>query len=285
MSGKPGADVVTRHLTDVLAPNAVGTGAHPASSMLPMLTAEVSRFIDRSASPSMAAPSDRPAKFTFADFWRFTEGLDGGLTANCLFMTEDLHVGTAMGLRFRGKADREAGLAMATALGWIFKLGHPNALRVCDAADIARDYNTVLGMEALGRQGPGHLNEWRAATNCRLTADSLERTVRHKLVGILGDLRIRRTGDRYLGEFDSFPAGAQLCIVSMAWADGPGFGSPAFCRACRDADWFEAARQCRLNSTGAAAAKRQQAQAELMRNAAYVKLRAAGPAHFLTGRQ
>jgi hypothetical protein len=161
---------------------------------------------------------------------------------------------------------------MATALEWIFKLGHPNALRTCSAADIARDYDVVLGMEELGRKGPGHLREWRAATNCRLTVDGLKRAVRKKVLDNINDIRTRLTGDRYLGDFDSFPADAQLCVASMTWANGKECGSPKFRKACREADWFEAARECDVSSTEHMPPRRQKVQAEMMRNAGCVKL-------------
>jgi hypothetical protein len=71
--------------------------------------------------PAPAAPGAWPANFTFEQFWAFTEPLDGGFPADCMFMVKDLHVATGMGTTFSGKAKRASGLAMALKLEWVSK--------------------------------------------------------------------------------------------------------------------------------------------------------------------
>jgi hypothetical protein len=221
--------------------------------------------------------ADWPAKFTFDQFWNFTEPLEGGFAADCMFMVQDLQVATGMGITFTGKSSRDAGLAMAQALTWAFKLGHPAAGRLCSREDIERDYDKVLSNEDLGRQGSGYLSEWMALTNCRITKEGLKQAVRKKIIANINYVKTQRAGNKSLGDFDTFPADAQLCVASLTWANGNEFGYPMFCKACREADWFEAAKQCGFKSKVNTLPKRQKAQEEMMRNAGFVKLGVASP--------
>jgi hypothetical protein len=52
--------------------------------------------------------------------------------------------------------------------------------------------------------------------------------------------------------FDDWPADAQLGLLSMGWAMGPGFGSrfPRFSTACAAGDFATAARDCAISTTG-----------------------------------
>jgi hypothetical protein len=214
-----------------------------------------------------------PAKFTFDEFWSFTEPLEGGFAADCMFMVQDLQVATGMGITFTGKNNRDAGLRMAKALKWVNKQsGAP-----CDPSDIERDYDLVLTKEELGRRGPGFLAEWKALTNCRITRDGLKQGVRTRVIGNINYVKTLRTGNKYLGDFDTFPADAQLCVISLTWANGNAFGYPTFCKACREADWFGAAKQCGFASKENTLPRRQKAQEEMMRNAGCVKLGVAKP--------
>ena len=218
--------------------------------------------------PPAAPPvSAWPAKFTFEQFWNFTEPLEGGFAADCMFMVQDLQVATGMGITFKGKGDRNGGLAMAVALEWVFKPEHPKANQKCDPSDIARDYDVVLGMEELGRQGPGHLAEWKRVTNCRITKDGLRDGVRNRVIFNINFIKTQRKIGPPIGNFDTFPADAQLCVVSLTWAIGNEFGFPKFCAACRKADWFEAANECTLSNKEGTLPRRSREQQLMMHNA------------------
>ncbi len=209
----------------------------------------------------MGTPTaDWPAKFTFKEFWDFTEPLEGGIKADCMFLVQDLQVATAMGITFMGKKNRDAGLRMAKALKWVYKPGHPRAGLRCDPSDIERDYDVVLSNEAIGRKGPGHLPEWQAMTNCRIAKEELEKTVKAKAVGNINYVKTSRKGNQYLGDFDTFPADAQLCVISLTWANGNEFHYADFAKACREADWFAAAKQCGFKSKENTLALRQKSQ-------------------------
>jgi len=227
---------------------------------------------------AMGTPTaDWPAKFTLKEFWDFTEPLEGGIKADCMFLVQDLQVATAMGITFTGKNNRNAGLRMAKALDWVYKPGHPRAGLRCDPSDIERDYDVVLSKEAIGQKRPGHLPEWKAMTNCRITKDGLEKAVKAKAVGNINYVNTSRKGNQNLGDFDTFPADAQLCVISLTWANGNEFHYPGFAKGCREADWFEAAKQCGFKSKENTLALRQKHQETMMCNAGCVKLGVADP--------
>lgn len=77
-----------------------------------------------------------------------------------------------------------------------------------------------------------------AATKCRLTDDEIDRIVKERLA--INETAMRKT----FPEWDSFPADAQLAILSMCWAVGTGwpakFGN--LTRFVRDQNWELAAR-------------------------------------------
>jgi hypothetical protein len=132
-------------------------------------------------------------------------------------------------------------------------------------------------MEAIGRQGPGHLAEWKAATNCRITKEGLKRAVENKIIGNINCVKTRRAGLKSLGNFDTFPADAQLCVASLTWANGNEFSYPNFCKACREANWFEAAKECGFSDKSNTLPKRQAAQELMMHNAGCTALGVASP--------
>lgn len=218
-----------------------------------------------------------PAKFTFDQFWSFTEPLEGGIAANCMFMVSDLQVATGMGITFKGKGDRNGGLAMASALEWVYKTGHPKANQPCTPADITLDYDTVLANEDLGKKGSGFLDEWKKITNCRITLNGLKSAVRNRIVGNINYAKTARKDLKYLGDFDSFPADAQLCVASLTWAMGNDFGFKYFCEACRKKDWVWAARECTLSNKESTIPRRSAQQQLMMHNAACTALGVADP--------
>ncbi len=61
-----------------------------------------------------------------------------------------------------------------------------------------------------------------------------------------------KTLKKYFPDFDKWPADAELGVLSMAWALGPGFPAawPKFKAACLADDWEAAADNCRISETG-----------------------------------
>lgn len=75
------------------------------------------------------------------------------------------------------------------------------------------------------------------------------------------------------GEFENFPADAQLALLSMAWAMGAGFASkfPKLRSACLSEDWDSAGEECSIREVGNPGVKpRNEADRTLFSNAARV---------------
>jgi GH24 family phage-related lysozyme (muramidase) len=78
---------------------------------------------------------------------------------------------------------------------------------------------------------------------------------------------------QWFQDFDTWPADAQLGLLSMAWAMGPaGPGAfPSFRMACKNLDFTTAAAQCKMNEAGnPGLVPRNQANVTLFSNAAIV---------------
>jgi GH24 family phage-related lysozyme (muramidase) len=74
-------------------------------------------------------------------------------------------------------------------------------------------------------------------------------------------------------DFDQWPADAQMGLLSMAWAMGPGFTThwPSFTAACKKTDFAAAAENSRINEAGnPGVIPRNVANKQLFRNAAAV---------------
>ena len=70
-------------------------------------------------------------------------------------------------------------------------------------------------------------------------------------------------------QFDSWPADAQLGILSMSWAMGPGFNFPNFAASCSKRDFAGAAQQCQMDDrSNPGLTPRNKANAILFNNAA-----------------
>ncbi|MGO9893202.1 MAG: hypothetical protein ACLPX8_03180, partial [Bryobacteraceae bacterium] len=78
---------------------------------------------------------------------------------------------------------------------------------------------------------------------------------------------------QWFQDFDTWPADAQLGLLSMAWAMGPGGPGqfPHFSSACKSLDFNAAAAECKMNEAGnPGLIPRNQANFTLFSNAAIV---------------
>jgi GH24 family phage-related lysozyme (muramidase) len=130
--------------------------------------------------------------------------------------------------------------------------------------DIRSEWATVKGHTELAQQG------WRAAgavTNLTISDADIDTLVLAKLEA--NATALKNTSE--FSGFESWPADAQLGILSMAWGLGPGFGPswPHFRAACGAGDWNTAAAQCRIDETGNPGVRRRNdADQQLFQNAA-----------------
>src|SRR5262249_21237099 len=120
-------------------------GSHTAQGLNFVLPFQAPGALSPSANGLIPAPAPPAgswkAKFTFDQFWNFTQPLEGGHAANMMFMVQDLQVATGMGITFSDKVHRNSGLAMALALDWIYKPGDPKVGQRCSRDDVTADYD------------------------------------------------------------------------------------------------------------------------------------------------
>jgi GH24 family phage-related lysozyme (muramidase) len=106
-----------------------------------------------------------------------------------------------------------------------------------------------------------------ALNDLRLTEASMDQLVATKLAS--NETFLKRT----FPDFDAWPADAQLGVLSMAWAMGPGFPAnwKTFTAAVKAGDWAKATANCKMNETGnAGLVPRNKANALLFSNAGVV---------------
>jgi GH24 family phage-related lysozyme (muramidase) len=132
--------------------------------------------------------------------------------------------------------------------------------------DIREAWNAVKSRTDLKLQGGG---AFQSLTNVRLTTEGIKSLVEKKLLENESFLR-----SRYFANFDSWPADAQLGLLSMTWALGAGFVNkwPKLHSACLNEDWDTVAAECHINDVGNSGIKpRNDADETLFSNAAWVQ--------------
>lgn len=133
--------------------------------------------------------------------------------------------------------------------------------------EIRNEWNTLKAQPDLAQKG---YQACAPLTSLMLTDDSIAQLVTAKLNQFATTLKATSE----FSDMDSWPADAQLGLLSMAWAMGPGFGPswPKFRAACAAHDWAAAAANCRMNETGNPGLKpRNDADVLLFTNAAAVQ--------------
>ncbi len=150
----------------------------------------------------------------------------------------------------------------ALALPFVLK---SNPAVAASPAEIEEEWAAVKARSDLQLQG---LAAFASLTRLQLAAPALERLTAERLTSF------EQTLKRTFRDFESWPADAQLGLLSMAWVMGPAFGGgwPHFARACVERDWGFAAAQCHMDDTGnAKLAPRNVANAVLFANAGQVE--------------
>lgn len=131
---------------------------------------------------------------------------------------------------------------MSTALGlpWVDETGTQGSQN-----DIAAEWQAVKSNGALAHQGA---QAAKAVTRLRLGDADIQALVLDKLDRNEGILKSYAA----FANFDNWPADAQLALLSMAWAMGPGFGPgfPHFAQAVSANDFATAAGDCEMNASG-----------------------------------
>jgi GH24 family phage-related lysozyme (muramidase) len=131
---------------------------------------------------------------------------------------------------------------------------------------IAAEWQTVKGDQSLKNN---RFTVFDPMTQLQLSDDAINTLVLNRLTR--NEAFLKR--QQWFADFDTWPADAQMGLLSMAWAMGPaGPGQfPNFRGACQNHDFSTAAAQCKMNETGnAGLIPRNRANATLFSNAAIV---------------
>lgn len=123
------------------------------------------------------------------------------------------------------------------ALGLPFERGGVRVSR----DEIAAEWRTVKARQDLAKVGA---RSFKSITSLRLSTKGINDLVISKLLETEAYLKKR------FPEFDTWPADAQLGVLSMAWAMGAGFKFKTFEAAVLKRDFAAAAAACKMNETG-----------------------------------
>ncbi len=145
-------------------------------------------------------------------------------------------------------------LESALPLPWV----GPDGARLTPE-EVARQWTALKGDSSLKGRPAGYQAQF---TTMRLTHAAVADLVDQHLA--VNDAFLDRRFDWYRAA----PADAQLGVLSMAYAMGPGFHFPKFAAACEAGDWATAAKECRIDTTGnPGVAPRNNENAKLFQNA------------------
>jgi hypothetical protein len=119
-------------------------------------------------------------------------------------------------------------------LGWSDK----NTGVPANRDEILQEYRTVKFSNTANLPTP----QRERITRLVITEDAVDALVARKRDSFEAALKQRQP----FAAFESWPADAQLGVMSMAWAMGPKFRFPRFQAAAQAADWLEAAKAGRV---------------------------------------
>jgi GH24 family phage-related lysozyme (muramidase) len=159
---------------------------------------------------------------------------------------------------------------LSTALGlpfrYKYKPGIKNAGQLASKADIEAEWKLIKGKQDLAQRGH---RACEPLTKLELDDAAINTLINNRL---LQNERFLK-GQKVFKNFDQWPADAQLGLLSMAWAMGPGFSATwhRFSVACEKMDFDGAAENCRISEAGnPGVVPRNKANKHLFQNAAAV---------------
>ena len=159
---------------------------------------------------------------------------------------------------------------ISAALGLPFryknKPGVLSAGQLASKADIEAEWKLIKGKQDLAQKGH---RACEPLTKLELDDAAIDTLINNRL--LQNDSFLKR--QKAFKNFDQWPADAQLGLLSMAWAMGPGFSSswPRFSAACEKMDFDAAAENCRMAEAGnPGVVPRNNANKRLFQNAAAV---------------
>lgn len=146
------------------------------------------------------------------------------------------------------------------------KPGVTNAGQSASRADIEAEWKLIKGKQELAQKGH---RACEPLTKLELDDTAINTLIDQRLMQNESFLKRQKA----FKDFDQWPADAQLGLLSMAWAMGPGFSAswPKFSAACEKMDFDAAAANCKMSEAGnPGVIPRNRANKRLFQNAAAV---------------
>jgi hypothetical protein len=165
---------------------------------------------------------------------------------------------TAQPMSAPSAAERATSLTMAGQFGWTTADG-----TAAGADLVAADWDAVKARLDLAPSG--HL-AFAPLTHLVLSDDEINRMIFVKVDEMERYLKSRTE----FADFDSWPADAQLAVLSMSWGMGPAFNFPTFGSYVAQGDWADAATECGFQPDQGTIKIRNMLDAQSLRNAARV---------------
>lgn len=162
-------------------------------------------------------------------------------------------------------AERSDSWVIARRLAWRTEAGD-----TASDAEIDAEWDQIRARLDQARKGGG---TFRPFATLHLDDDEIDRLVGSKLDEMEATLRRRPP----FAGWDSFPADAQLGILSMAWGMGPMFAFPKFQAFVAAGQWADAATECRFGPDHGTIRTRNDRNERLFRNAGIVADTSADP--------
>jgi GH24 family phage-related lysozyme (muramidase) len=159
-------------------------------------------------------------------------------------------------------------ISAATALPFRYKNkpGDKNSGQLAQRTEIEAEWNLLKSKPELAKKGH---RACEPLTKLELNDAAIDTLITNRLNQNESFLKKQKP----FKDFDTWPADAQLALLSMAWAMGPGFaaGWPKFRAACEKMDFDAAAENCQMSEAGnPGVAPRNRADKLLFQNAAAV---------------
>lgn len=135
-------------------------------------------------------------------------------------------------------------------------------------SEVSAEWQTVKNSKHLiGKGGEA----FGAITKLQLTDNGIKTMVTEDAKGIENYIKTNASARTFYGDFDNWPADAQLGFMGVAWGGIPlpQFGWHKFPEACKKQDWEAAAKECKISSP--IAAGRNEAHKLMFLNAAAVR--------------
>ncbi|WP_427017090.1 peptidoglycan-binding protein [Pseudarthrobacter sp. P1] len=209
------------------------------------------------------------------DYWlEFNKPLEGRV--HFMYLDVKGYVSTGVGnlidstkqpLTAPTAAERSASLATAGAIAWV-RNGDGDA---AGQDEIAAEWDTVKSRMDLAHLGGGHFAP--PVTSLSITDAEIDRIVFQRLDQMESYLK----GRAPFGDFDSWPADAQLGLLSMSWGMGPAFNFPKFQGFAAQRDWPSASSECRFSPEMGTIVTRNNLDQQCFLNAARVEAQGLDP--------